>query len=40
MVEQLVNEYQPDYTVFPGEVLAYELEFRGMRQQELAKRTG
>ncbi len=40
MVELLINEYQPDYTVLPGEVLAYELELRGMKQQELAKRTG
>lgn len=40
MVKQLVNEYQPDYAVLPGEVLVYELEARGMKQQELAKRTG
>ncbi len=40
MVEQLINEYQPDYVVLPGDVLAYELELRGMIQQELAKRTG
>ena len=35
-----INEYQPDYAVYPGEVLSYELELRGMSQQELAKRTG
>ena len=35
-----LNEYQPDYAVSPGEVLAVELEMRGMTQQELAKRTG
>ncbi len=40
MVEQAKNEYQPDYAVIPGEVLAYELELRNMSQQELAKRTG
>ncbi len=40
MVEQAINEYQPDYAVIPGDVLAYELELRGMLQQELAKRTG
>jgi addiction module HigA family antidote len=40
MVEQVTNEYQPDYAVIPGDVLAYELELRGMLQQELAKRTG
>jgi len=40
MVDQAKNEYQPDYAVFPGEVLSYELELRGMAQQELAKRTG
>ena len=34
------NEYQPDYAVSPGEILAGELELRGMAQQELAKRTG
>ncbi len=40
MVEQAINEYQPDYAVIPGDVLAYELELRSMSQQELAKRTG
>lgn len=40
MVEQVINEYQPDYAVIPGDVLVYELELRGMIQQELAKRTG
>ncbi len=34
------NEYQPDYAVAPGEVLAYELELRGMTCTELAKCTG
>lgn len=34
------NEFQPDYAVSPGEVLAVELELRGMTQRELAKRTG
>lgn len=40
MDKQVVNEYYPDYAVSPGEVLADELELRGMTQQELAKRTG
>jgi len=39
-IEHAKNEYQPDYEVIPGDVLAYELELRGMIQQELAKRTG
>lgn len=40
MVNQEINEYVPDYAVIPGDVLGYELELRGMSQQELAKRTG
>jgi addiction module HigA family antidote len=36
----IVNEYRPDYAVAPGEVLEFELDMRGMKQQELAKRTG
>ncbi len=40
MDKHTLNEYQPDYAVSPGEVLAVELEMRGMTQQELAKRTG
>lgn len=40
MDKHIVNEYQPDYAVPPGEVLAVELELRGMTQQELSKRTG
>ncbi len=40
MDKHIVNEYQPDYAVPPGEVLAAELELRGMTQQELSKRTG
>jgi len=34
------NEYLPDHSVAPGEVLAYELELRGMTRTELARRTG
>ncbi|MCF6212370.1 MAG: ImmA/IrrE family metallo-endopeptidase [Gammaproteobacteria bacterium] len=34
------NQYIPDYTVTPGEVLEYELELRSMSKSELAKRTG
>lgn len=40
MDKHTLNEYQPDYAVPPGDVLAVELEMRGMTQQELAKRTG
>jgi HTH-type transcriptional regulator / antitoxin HigA len=40
MDKQVNNQYQPDYAVSPGEVLAVELGLRGMTQQELAKRTG
>jgi addiction module HigA family antidote len=40
MVEQAINEFQPDYIVLPGEVLSHELEIRHMSQNELAKRTG
>jgi len=35
-----INHYAPDYTVTPGEVLAYELEQRNISRTELAKRTG
>ncbi len=38
MDKQTLNEYRPDYAVSPGEVLELELETRGMKQQELAKR--
>lgn len=34
------NQYTPDYTVAPGEVLEYELELRNMSKTELSKRTG
>ena len=34
------NEYLPDHAVPPGEVLAYELELRGMTRTELSTRTG
>ncbi len=40
MDKQTLNEYRPDYAVSPGDVLELELETRGMKQQELAKRTG
>lgn len=40
MDKHVLNEYQPNYAVSPGEVLNAELELRGMTQQELAKRTG
>jgi len=35
-----IDQYTPDYTVTPGEVLEYELELRNMSRTELAKRTG
>lgn len=34
------NEYLPNHAVAPGEVLAYELELRGMTRADLARRTG
>jgi len=34
------NEFQPDYCIAPSEVLKFELQQRGMNQNELAKRTG
>ncbi|WP_428623822.1 helix-turn-helix domain-containing protein [Sedimenticola sp.] len=34
------NQYTPDYTVTPGEVLEYELDLRQMSKSELSKRTG
>lgn len=40
MVKQALNQYQPDYTISPGEVLEYELDTRKMTKAELAKRTG
>lgn len=40
MVDTTRNEYQPDYLVPPCAVLGYELDQRGMNQNELARRTG
>ena len=40
MNDHTKNEYLPDHSVPPGEVLAYELELRGMTRRELAGRTG
>ncbi len=40
MVDTRVNQYVPDYLVFPGEVLEEYLESYGMTQTELAARTG
>lgn len=40
MVSESINQYTPDYTVTPGEVLEYELGLRNMSKSELAKRTG
>lgn len=36
----MLNEFKPDFAVSPGEVLSFELDLRGMNQQELSRRTG
>lgn len=40
MIENIKNEYEPDYVSPPGETLGEILEDRGMNQVELAERTG
>lgn len=40
MVNKVEGAYTPDYAVTPGEMLEYEMEIRGMTQQELVRRTG
>lgn len=40
MVNKVKGGYTPDYAVTPGEMLGYEIEARGMSQQELTRRTG
>lgn len=40
MVNKVGEGYTPDYAVTPGEMLEYEMEIRGMTQQELVRRTG
>ncbi len=35
-----INDFHPDYTIPPGEILSDELEIRGMTQQDLSRRTG
>jgi HTH-type transcriptional regulator/antitoxin HigA len=40
MVNKVEGAYIPDYAVTPGEMLEYEMETRGMTQQELTRRTG
>lgn len=40
MVNKVGGAYTPDYVVTPAEMLAYELDARGMTQQELTRRTG
>lgn len=40
MASTSTNHFRPDYAVPPGEILAEELESRGMTQIELADRTG
>lgn len=40
MVESDINQFDPNYAISPGEILADELELRSMKQKELSKRTG
>lgn len=40
MVNQVDNQFLPNYTVLPGEILEEELESRDMSQAQLADRTG
>lgn len=40
MVNKATGSYTPDYAVAPGEMLEYEMDIRGMTQQELVRRTG
>lgn len=40
MVDNIVNEFSPDYVSPPGDTLAEVLEARQMKQKELAGRTG
>ncbi len=40
MSEMIINEFEPNYAIAPGEILDEELEYRGMSQAELAQRTG
>ena len=40
MVDQVTNQYEPDYVSPPGDTLIEILDARGMTQKELAARTG
>jgi addiction module HigA family antidote len=40
MGEKSTNQYRPDYTVHPGEVIAYEMELRQMSVAELVQCSG
>ncbi len=40
MAFTVLNEYKPDYTVSPGEILEETLEARGMKKSEFAERCG
>ena len=40
MANEIINEYQPETLTHPGEVLDELLNERGMRQVQLAERTG
>jgi len=40
MADTALNQYIPDYLVFPGEILEEYLEAYSMTQTELADRTG
>ena len=35
-----LNQFEPDYAVLPGDILAEYLQARGMSQAELARRCG
>ncbi len=40
MVNPSLNEFSPDYVVYPGEILEETLEVRGMKKSAFAKRCG
>jgi len=40
MLKKIENQYQPDYAVFPGEILQETLASRGTSETEFAERTG
>ncbi len=40
MVEPIINEFEPDYAVHPGQILEETLEAQGLTKSEFAKRAG